>query len=55
MPNCNKLYTAAAPINPSDVKNVEGKMEHTTLPRVPGRDCAGTVIRGPADWIGAEV
>ena len=30
-------------------------MEHTTLPRVPGRDYAGTVIRGPADWIGAEV
>jgi len=29
---------AAASINPSDVKNVEGKMKHTTLPRVPGRD-----------------
>jgi len=30
-------------------------MEHTTLPRVPGRDYAGTVIGGPGDWIGAEV
>ena len=49
------VQVAAASISPSDVKNVEGKMEHTTLPRVPGRDYAGTVIRGPADWIGAEV
>ena len=49
------VKVAAASISPSDVKNVEGKMQHTTLPRVPGRDYAGTVIRGPADWIGAEV
>jgi len=46
---------AAGAISPSDVKNVEGKMEHTTLPRVPGRDYAGTVIDGPAEWIGVEV
>ena len=46
---------AAAAISPSDVKNVEGKMEHTTLPRVPGRDYAGRVIHGPVEWIGAEV
>jgi NADPH2:quinone reductase len=37
------------------VKNVEGKMEHTTLPRVPGRDYAGTVVGGPPEWMGAEV
>src|SRR5258707_8787702 len=49
------VKVAAGSISPSDVKNVEGKMEHTTLPRVPGRDYAGTVIQGPADWIGAEV
>ncbi len=30
-------------------------MEHTTLPRVPGRDYAGTVVAGPAEWMGAEV
>jgi NADPH2:quinone reductase len=30
-------------------------MEHTTLPRVPGRDYAGAVIEGPAEWLGAEV
>jgi len=46
---------AAASISPSDVKNVESKTENTTLPRVPDRDYAGTVIRGPAYWMGAEV
>jgi NADPH:quinone reductase len=46
---------AAASITPSDVKNVEGLMEHTTLPRIPGRDYAGTVVEGPAEWLGAEV
>ena len=35
--------------------NVEGKMEHGTVPRVPGRYYAGTVIQGSAEWIGAEV
>jgi len=25
------------------------------LPRVPGRDYAGTVVKGPLEWIGAEV
>jgi NADPH:quinone reductase len=49
------VKVSAASINPSDVKNVEGKMEHTTLPRVPGRDYAGTVVRGPVEWIGAQV
>ena len=43
------VKVAAGAISPSDVKNVEGKMEHTTLPRVPGRDYAGTVIHGPAE------
>jgi NADPH2:quinone reductase len=46
---------AAASINPSDVKNVQGTMEQTTLPRTPGRDFAGVVEAGPAGWIGAEV
>ncbi|MDR3533755.1 MAG: zinc-binding alcohol dehydrogenase family protein [Rhodopila sp.] len=45
----------AASINPSDVKNVQGLMEQTTLPRTPGRDFAGVVEAGPAAWIGAEV
>ena len=45
----------AASINPSDVKNVEGAMKQTTLPRIPGRDFAGVVEAGPAGWVGAEV
>lgn len=45
----------AASINPSDVKNIAGAMKQTTLPRIPGRDYAGTVEAGPTDWIGAAV
>ncbi len=45
----------AASINPSDVKNVAGVMHGTTLPRIPGRDFAGVVARGPADLLGREV
>ncbi|MEA2733449.1 MAG: NADPH:quinone reductase [Acetobacteraceae bacterium] len=49
------VKVAAGAISPSDVKNVEGKMEHVTLPRVPGRDYADTVVWGPAKWVDAEV
>lgn len=49
------VKVAAGAISPSDVKNVEGKMEHSTLPRVPGRDYAGTVVEGPTELIGAAV
>src|SRR6185295_2457294 len=45
----------AASINPSDVKNVAGSMHGTTLPRIPGRDFAGVVARGPESWVGREV
>ncbi len=45
----------AASINPSDVKNVQGAMEQTTLPRTPGRDFAGVVEAGSPSWVGAEV
>ncbi len=45
----------AAAVNPSDVKNVQGAMRQTTLPRVPGRDYAGIVERGPPEWVGAKV
>ena len=37
------VRVTAASINPSDVKNVGGAMEGTTLPRTPGRDFAGVV------------
>jgi NADPH:quinone reductase-like Zn-dependent oxidoreductase len=45
----------AASINPSDVANVAGRFPRTALPRIPGRDYSGTVVEGPAEWIGAEV
>jgi NADPH2:quinone reductase len=45
----------SASINPSDVKNVQGLMDQTTLPRTPGRDFAGVVEAGPKSWVGAEV
>ncbi len=45
----------AASLNPSDAKNILGRMEGTTLPRTPGRDFAGIVVDGPTNTIGAEV
>ena len=49
------VRVAAASINPSDVKNVAGAMDATTLPRTPGRDFAGVVESGPPSWVGREV
>jgi NADPH:quinone reductase-like Zn-dependent oxidoreductase len=45
----------AAAINPSDIKNVLGRMHETTVPRTPGRDFAGLVVEGPAELIGESV
>jgi NADPH:quinone reductase-like Zn-dependent oxidoreductase len=45
----------AASINPSDAKNVQGKMEGTTLPRTPGRDFSGVVVDGAQNLRGMEV
>jgi NADPH2:quinone reductase len=36
----------AAAINPSDYKTVSGHFRDTTLPRTPGRDFAGIVVKG---------
>ncbi len=49
------IAVKAASVNPSDVKNVAGAIPATVLPRVPGRDFAGLVVDGPADWVGVEV
>ena len=45
----------AAGIQPSDVKNVQGGMAGTSLPRIPGRDFAGIVVSGPDHLIGRTV
>src|SRR5271163_3257037 len=48
------VHVMAAAINPSDIANVAGRFKNTTLPRTPGRDFAGTVVKGkPGE--GAEV
>ncbi len=49
------IAVKAASINPSDVKNLAGAMEGTSLPRIPGRDFSGRVIAGPTTWVGRDV
>ncbi len=44
----------ASAINPSDFKNVAGHFKRTTLPRTPGRDFAGVVVKG-SKYEGQEV
>ena len=45
----------AAAINPSDIKNVQGKMHETTVPRIPGRDFADMIVKGPDELLGRSV
>ena len=45
----------AAGVNPSDVKNVLGKMHETSVPRTPGRDFAGVVADGSGERSGQAV
>ncbi|PTN48477.1 oxidoreductase, partial [Achromobacter xylosoxidans] len=49
------VEVSAAGINPSDVKAAMGMMPYAIWPRTPGRDYAGKVIAGPAEWMGQEV
>ena len=49
------VHVAAAGVNPSDVKAALGLMPQAVFPRTPGRDYAGTVVAGPAEWLGKEV
>jgi NADPH:quinone reductase len=50
-----KIKVLAACVNPSDIKNAQGRMSITTLPRTPGRDFAGIVVDGPQELVGTEV
>jgi NADPH:quinone reductase len=55
-PGCVLVQVKAAALNPSDVKNVLGRMEETTVPRIPGRDFAGLIAAGTAAYPeGAEI
>lgn len=49
------VQVKAAAINPSDPKNVSGHFKDTTLPRTPGRDFAGVVVKGRKFKEGQEV
>jgi NADPH2:quinone reductase len=40
------VHVKAAGINPSDIGDVAGRFKKTTLPRTPGRDFAGVVVKG---------
>ncbi len=54
-PNEVLVEVHAASINPSDVKNVQGKMKQTTLPRTPGRDLAGIIVAGDKNMVGEQI
>ena len=50
------VQVKAAAVNPSDAKNVLGKMEETRTPRIPGRDFAGVIAVGTEAYPeGAEI
>ncbi|MGL3214480.1 quinone oxidoreductase family protein [Bradyrhizobium sp. BR 1433] len=49
------IEVKAAAVNPSDVKAATGLMPYAIFPRTSGRDYAGVVIDGPAEFIGREV
>jgi NADPH:quinone reductase len=49
------IEVKSAAVNPSDVKAATGLMPYAVFPRTTGRDYAGIVIDGPADWIGRGV
>jgi NADPH:quinone reductase len=49
------IQVKAAAVNPSDIKNVQGKMHETTVPRIPGRDFAGVIVKGPEELLGQSV
>jgi NADPH:quinone reductase len=40
------VHVKAAAINPSDIADISGRFKNTTLPRTPGRDFAGVVVKG---------
>jgi NADPH:quinone reductase len=50
-----RVRVEAAGVNPSDVGNVNGKFPVTKLPRIVGRDFAGTIVEGPSGLIGLPI
>jgi len=50
-----RVAIEAAAINPSDLASAKGAFLGAPLPRILGRDFAGTVIDGPPELVGARV
>ena len=50
-----KVRIEAAGVNPSDVLSVLGRFPNAPLPRIAGRDFAGTIVEGPSELIGTPV
>src|SRR5690606_32314714 len=55
LPGQVRVEVHAAAVNPSDVGSAEGRFANAPLPRILGRDFAGRVIEGPAEWLDADV
>lgn len=49
------IKVEAAGVNPSDIASVQGRFPHALLPRIVGRDFAGTVVDGPPELVGSKV
>lgn len=54
-PDNVRIAIEAAAINPSDLGSAQGAFLGAPLPRILGRDFAGTVVEGPSDLIGTKV
>jgi NADPH:quinone reductase-like Zn-dependent oxidoreductase len=50
-----KVRVEAAGVNPSDVLSVLGRLPNGLLPRIVGRDFAGTIVEGPSELVGTPV
>ena len=49
------VKVASSGVNPSDVLGAIGYFSHAIVPRIPGRDFAGTIVEGREDLIGKNV
>ena len=49
------IKIASAGVNPSDVLGTQGYFSHAKLPRIPGRDFSGTVVKGSPKIVGKAV
>ncbi|HYH97672.1 zinc-binding alcohol dehydrogenase family protein [Hyalangium sp.] len=50
-----KIRIEAAGINPSDVFGALGRFPNSLLPRIIGRDFAGSIVEGPSELVGTAV